>query len=106
LNQPSLFGDESPAAEPPAPKPGGARREVRPLPEPLAEPAELPGRLFPAWQRVGGAVELEALFAEYAAGKATADEVYRFLRGSLYLLDADELLRVGGFVADLLRGET
>lgn len=83
---------------------GGKPSKAPELPAPAAEPHALPprpGRLV----REIGAVELAATLADFEAGAATEDELYRFIRGTLYLLSAAELVRVGKGLIALLRSD-
>lgn len=82
---------------------GGKPSAAAPLPPPLAEPHTLPARA-PAPVRAVGADELEKVLAAFAARAAGEDELFRFLRGSLYLLDSSELVRVAKGLIPLLRG--
>jgi hypothetical protein len=83
---------------PPAPvKPS----KVPPLREPFAEPPELPRGRCP--YRLTIAAELDAIAGEYERGEANEDEVMRHLRGCVFALTPDELLRVGKGIANLLR---
>lgn len=101
----SLFDDE-PAEPPPEPKPAGKpkARAMRDLPPPLSESFEAPKVRFPHPERDVAARLLEEFFEDYAQHRATEDELLRFVRGSLYPLDPDELLQLGNRLVNILRG--
>lgn len=83
---------------------GGKPSKARDLPAPAAEPHALPTRPAKLVRDIA-VTELRQMLADFEGGTATEDELYRFLRGTLYVFDAAELVRVGKGLIPLLRGE-
>lgn len=97
---PTLFD----AGEPDPPKPVAGKRVHRQPPEPFAEPPKL--ARFPDFYRADIAAGLEGIIAEFNAGHATEDELYRYLRGSPFVLTPSELVRLAEWLVNLLRAGT
>ncbi|MBA4187559.1 MAG: hypothetical protein C0467_06025 [Planctomycetaceae bacterium] len=68
----------------------------------LAEPLGLCGSLPERWAVISA---LEEVLADHDRGHATADEMYRTLRASLYVCSPTECVRVAKGLILLLRGE-
>lgn len=87
-----------------ADKERGKPSRVTPIPATADEPHTLPagGVGFAVRQLV--AEDLAALVSEFEAGRATEDELFRYLRGSLYVFGAAELVRVAKGLVPLMRG--
>lgn len=102
--QASLFDDDAPPCEPAKPTAGKAKNAPPPLPDGFAEPVERPAT-FPPFVRQGVAADLADVVAEHAAGTMTADELYRYVKGALYLLTGAELASVARAVSTLLRDQ-
>ncbi len=85
---PSLFDTEAaPVAAPPKKKPP-------PDDGPPVFPCEGEKRLSPGAsqpERLQAAADLEGALAEFRAGTATLDELYRTVRGAVYVYTASEL---------------
>lgn len=99
MSHPSLFDDA-----PPVEKPAASQRSGKPIarqpPEPFAEPLNLSP--FPEFYRNDIASGLRSIVAEFEAGQATSDELYRYLRGASFVLSPAELVRLANWLADLL----
>ena len=104
MTQPALFEteDEAPAAPPPPPKPGKAKPTVRQLPPYLPEPWQVVGRVGSVF-RTQTARELGGIVTDFSDKRATEDELTRFICGATWVLTAEELCRVAGFMAELLK---
>lgn len=105
MTQPALFDDDAPdaALEPAKPARAGiTKRTAPPLREPFAEPQGLRG--FAPFEREAVARGLLEVVAEYeSGGTCPADELFRYVRGSLYVLTPDEVVAVANRLANLLR---
>jgi len=99
VSHPTLFGEPGGDAARPVPVKPAAKTRYRPLPEVLCEPPTA-GASVPEREAVARAV-LDTL-SDAAAGKADDDEVYRALKGALYVLTADETERLAGVFLELL----
>lgn len=102
--QAALFDTDEPGAED-AP-PARAVKANKPPPSPprpgMAEP-HVNGATLP--ERLAARATLREDLAGYADGTVNADELYRVLRGSLYVLTAGELTRVGESLLRILNGD-
>jgi protein gp37 len=107
MKQGSLFDADTDPADEPAPesrprgraKPPARQKGMRPLPDALSAAEGLTRQieyLHPL--RDVAASELEQMLAEWALGTCTEDELWRFIRGSLYPLEPDELCQVGNWL--------
>ncbi|VTT98903.1 unnamed protein product [Gemmataceae bacterium] len=86
---------------------GGTKRAKASKVEPplragLAEPVALGGAS--RVERAAAAGAVAEVLAEYHAGTATADELFRTLRGGLYVLTPDECVRGAEWLVHLLGG--
>lgn len=100
VTQPTLF-DEDPAPPAKAPPARAGPAFGKPV---IHEPGGLPQGSVP--ERLAVAAVLAETLADAAAGKANPDEVYRTLRGSLYVLSPEECVRVANGLILLLREGT
>lgn len=69
-------------------------------------PAELPRGMPSHIERLETAKALAAVVRDYEAGTADKDEVYRTLRGALYVFSSSELVRISKGLIQVLTGET
>lgn len=96
----TLFDEPEPeTGEPTPPAPKAKPSKYPPLPEFVQEPTHH-GASLP--ERLDAGAYLAGLVGECEAGTATAHELYRVLRGTLYVLSDGEVLRVAKGLVNLL----
>ena len=96
MSQPTLF--DEPEADAPLARAGNVVKPDPPQPSsssPLKEPQRPGASWVERWQVQE---ELAELLGFQAGGSVSEEELFRFVRGSLYVLTTDELLAVGRLV--------